>query len=221
VSTMNKVVFRDKEYEVDDSGFLIDPYSWDEDFATGMAPTAGIDHGLSSEHWKVIRFIRETYEKLGRCPLVYQTCKLNSLRLRHLQKLFPTGYLRGACKLAGVTYRSEFVDKSRLDSYADKELERVGEKSYEVDVKGFLIDFRDWDEDFAIHKCHEMKMPQKLGERHWQIIKQLREIYMRTDRVPNVYEACSLIGVELEELELLFPDGYQRGAVKLAGLRVR
>ena len=37
--------------------------------------------------------------------------------------------------------------------------------------------------------------------------------------VPTVYEACADNGLELEDLEQLFSDGYHRGAVKLAGLR--
>lgn len=39
--------------------------------------------------------------------------------------------------------------------------------------------------------------------------------------VPTVYETCETFGIEIEELEQLFPDGYHRGAVKIAGLRVR
>jgi sulfur relay (sulfurtransferase) DsrC/TusE family protein len=60
-----------------------------------------------------------------------------------------------------------------------------------------------------------------LGDKHWQIIKYLRERYEKDKEVPTVYETCEENNIELEELEQLFPDGYHRGAVKIAGLRVR
>ncbi|MFH2054487.1 MAG: TusE/DsrC/DsvC family sulfur relay protein [bacterium] len=218
---MNKLTFRDKDYEVDAQGFLSDPQLWDDEFAVGMAPILGIRHGLTSEHWKVIRFIRKTYEELGRCPLVYQTCKLNGLLLRHLQRLFPTGYLRGACKLAGVTFREEITARSSSAVREEHSGEPDPDKRYEVDVRGFLVDHRDWDEEFAVNKCFEMKMPEGLTEQHWQLIYYLREYFIKTNEVPTVYETCRANSIELEELEELFPDGYHRGAVKLAGLRER
>jgi sulfur relay (sulfurtransferase) DsrC/TusE family protein len=48
------------------------------------------------------------------------------------------------------------------------------------------------------------------------------EVRSRLERgvVPTVYETFVANSLELEDLERLFPDGYQRDAVKLAGLRV-
>lgn len=45
------------------------------------------------------------------------------------------------------------------------------------------------------------------------------EIYEEHKRVPTVYVTCEDTGVELDLLERLFPDGYHRGLVKIAGLR--
>ncbi len=64
-------------------------------------------------------------------------------------------------------------------------------------------------------------MPEKLNESHWQIIRFLREFFRKNHRVPTVYETCESLRLSIEELERLFPDGYHRGAVKIAGLRVR
>jgi len=212
---MQVLTFAGRTYAVDPVDFLMDSRDWDETFAEGLAPGLGISGGLTPEHWAVIRFIREAHARTGRCPLVYQTCKACSLSLKGLHDLFPSGYLRGACKLAGVTYKEGFVggDTGRG---SDKE-----EKIYRVDVRGFLVDPEEWDEAFALRMAQDMKMEGGLTERRWEIIRYLRERFKTTGSVPTVYEACDARRASLEELERLFPDGYHRGAVKLAGLRVR
>ncbi len=67
---MSTVTFADKAYEVDADGFLLDFSQWDENFARSMAPRAGIISGLSDDHWKVIRFVRDYFKTSGKCPLV-------------------------------------------------------------------------------------------------------------------------------------------------------
>lgn len=98
---------------------------------------------------------------------------------------------------------------------------KVKNRTYEVDVRGYLVDPGQWDEGFAIHRAHEMMMATALGERHWQVIRYLRDRFARTRMVPTIYETCRANKLELKDLDRLFPDGYYRGAVKIAGLRVR
>ncbi len=216
---MHSITANGKTYEVDMEGFLLDYDQWDEDFARATASGVGIHDGLTLDHWKVINYIRDAYRDEGKCPLVYQTCRANSLHLHALQKLFPTGYLRGACKLAGMTYREGFLNASWLKAPQAQKPEV--EKVYRTDVRGFLVDAGEWDERFAVFKAGELKMPDGLTGRHWDIITFLRESYARDSKVPTVYETCDAFGLELDEFEALFPDGYHRGAVKIAGLRVR
>lgn len=210
-----------KTFETDSEGFLLDIGQWSEQFAEAMAARAGIPHGLTEKHWKVIRFIRDTYKELGKCPLVYQTCKLNGLNLKELKSLFPTGYLRGACRLAGLTYKESYLKSAWLEPGNPEGMTRGGKKSYEVDARGFLVDPYDWDEQYSISKADEMKMPGPLTDAHWKIIYFIRSYYHDKKVIPTVYETCEVNSIELDELERLFPDGYHRGAVKLAGLRVR
>lgn len=212
--------FGNKSYTVDTEEFLSDYNEWDEDFARGMAPKVGIIGGLSEDHWKIIYFIRDTFKKTGKCPLVYETCRMNRLHLEELKKLFPAGYLRGACKLTGITYKEGYLDQAGLEELAERITSPPQEKSYEIDSRGFLVNPSDWDEGFAALKAYEMKMP-KLTEKHWTIIQFLRKSFEKNNLVPTVYETCEVNGIELDELEKLFPDGYHRGAVKVAGLRVR
>ena len=218
---MKTVTFNDRTYQVDDEGFLLDFEKWDEGFAEVTAVELKNGYGLTKEHWQVIYFIRRTYKELGRCPLVYQTCKMNGLHLKEFKHLFPTGYLRGACKLAGLTYKEGYLGHSWLEE-TDSDFETVNsEKTYTVDVRGFLVDPYEWDEQFAIYKAYEMKVPELLTRKHWQIIIFIRDYFKSNKRIPTVIETCDGVDVDFDELERLFPDGYHRGAVKLAGLRVR
>jgi TusE/DsrC/DsvC family sulfur relay protein len=95
------------------------------------------------------------------------------------------------------------------------------DKNYEVDSKGFLVGFDQWDEQYAIYRAYDTKVNGgKLTKRHWQIIRFLRESYAYNHDVPTVYETCDANHIDIEELEKLFPDGYHRGAVKIAGLKI-
>jgi tRNA 2-thiouridine synthesizing protein E len=218
---MDAIAFDGKSYEIDRQGFLEKSEDWDESFAEGTAPFVGIRGGLTEQHWEVIRFIRNQFKETGDCPLVYSTCRAFGLRLREMEALFPAGYLRGACRLAGITYRDRFVDFFGGLPHRVRGEEPLSEKAYRVDVFGFLIDPSDWDESYAENKAREMKVPGGLSEKHLQILRQLRERFQETGVVPTVIECCKENGIELDALEALFPDGYHRGAVKLAGLCVR
>jgi tRNA 2-thiouridine synthesizing protein E len=213
-----------KIFNVDAEGFLLDYEQWDENFAAAMAAEVKIPGGLTPEHWNVIRFIRNAFSQTGTCPLVYQTCKANGLRLRDLKRLFPTGYLRGACRLAGITYKERTVNyygEKAPEFRAEIAGPTLGEKVYGVNIQGFLVDPSQWDENFAIHKAQEMKVGEGLTAGHWKIIHFLRDYFQKNSLVPTVYETCEANQIELDELERLFPDGYHRGAVKIAGLRAR
>jgi len=218
---MADFTFKGKTYLIDWQGFLLDFKKWDENFAEGMAVSANISPGLTKEHWDIIHFIRDSFNKEGRCPIVYQTCRMNGLRLNDFKRLFPTGYLRGACKLAGITYKESFAKHPGLISSDEEAADIVLDKTDEIDICGFLMNPFEWDERFAIFRANEMKMPEGLTDQHWLIINFLRESYEKNNEVPTVYETCEANDIELEELERLFPDGYHRGAVKIAGLRVR
>lgn len=211
---------RNKAYETDGDDFLENPYTWDESFAEEMAGRVDISGGLTAPHWRVINFIRNTFLETGRCPPIYKTLRDLNLRIKDMKKLFPSGYLRGACKLAGLTYRAQHIHPLWLERKGIAKIPDFLEKKvYRVDAYGFLVDPGEWDEDFALHKSDELKMPEGLTEEHWRIVKFLRARFQETGSVPTVYETCEDNEIEIEDLERLFPDGYHRGAVKISGLR--
>ena len=218
---MATVEFEGKVYEVDEQGFLSHPEQWDENFARGLAPLVGILSGLTSEHWCIISFIRNTFTETGRCPMVHEIGRDCGMKLADLKKLFPSGYLRGACKLAGLTYLEEEVHSSWLPTKRmTKVTTALAERVYRVNIWGFLVVPSEWDEEYAVFRAREMKMPE-LTQKHWSIIRFLREQFQKTGAVPTVHQTCEAFKIEIEELGELFPDGYNRGAVKIAGLRVR
>ena len=90
--------------------------------------------------------------------------------------------------------------------------------TYRIDFWGFLVDPDEWDEHFALLKAHEMKVPGGLTPDHWEVIRFLRQEYFRVGKVPTFSETCEAVGVGLGIFRALFPDGFHRGAVKIAGL---
>ena len=211
-----------KVYDLDADGFLLHPKKWDPNLAEGLAVDLGIHSGLTKEHWDVIHFIRGELEKTGKCPNLFETCRANNLRRSELKRLFPTGYMRGACKLAGMSYKEAYLGADYMEHSA-KDLHAVAQRQeYRVDVRGFLVDPDEWDEHYAAHRAYEMKIPGgKLNKSHWQVIRFLRSTYYKTGKIPTVTETCEALDMDIDELEKLFPDGYHRGVVKIAGLRLR
>jgi tRNA 2-thiouridine synthesizing protein E len=207
--------FKGKIYEVDEDDFLLHPDEWDKDFAEGMAPRTGISGELTPAHWDALWFIREFYLENGKCPIVHKACKDQNLRLADLQRLFPAGYRRGACKLAGLCYNPEHANLSVLP----KSVVSVSTSLiYRTNVRGFLVDPAEWNVEFAEHKWEETKMTGPLTEEHWKIIYYLRARFAKTGKIPTIYETCVENDIDIEKFGTLFPDGYHRGAVKIAGL---
>lgn len=202
---MGKVRFNDKEYEVDEHGYLSPPEQWDEDFAEGQAAALGIHSGLTERHWQIIHYLRRKFIEEKTVPLVARTCLDNDIALQELRSLFPTGYHRGAVKIAGVNYRYLPAPPPPR------------KPPYKLDELGFLADFNTWDLDFVEYMMKEQGAGSPT-DRHWDIIRYLRDYYERHQNIPTVYEACSANDLSLKELMELFPEGYRRGACRLAGL---
>ncbi|MBN2321992.1 MAG: TusE/DsrC/DsvC family sulfur relay protein [Acidobacteria bacterium] len=225
---MNSVTFNGKTYKTDNQGFLTDNEQWDEEFAEGMAAELGIEGGLNKKHWRVIHFIRNSFQKTGECPLVYESCRQNGFSLKKMKKLFPSGYLRCACKLAGITYSDRrvnfFGEESGIsgnNSHMKNGEPEAQEKTYTVDAMGFLTDYTEWDKNFAAHRILDMKVKGGIIQAHWEILDSMRTTYQRTHTVPTVFDFCEENAITLKQLERLFPAGYHRGIVKAAGLRIK
>ncbi len=208
------VEFRGKTYTLDKYGFLDPPEQWDEDFAQGMARMEGIYGGLTEEHWGIIRYLRAKFLDENTVPVIVFACADNNIRLSKLKTLFPTGYHRGACRIAGINY--EFMYNTNI--WLTYETYGILKSKYKLTGAGFLEDFDGWDRNFAQTVASEWKLPDGLTERHWEIIEYLRDHYRIHRNIPTVYETCQANRLGLKDLLSLFPGGYRRGACRAAGL---
>ena len=87
--------------EVDEDGFMTEPDTWSEEVAAALASTEGVDE-LGEEHWKVINYLRDYYQKFGVAPMIRKLCKETGFKLKKIYELFPSGPAKGACKVAGL-----------------------------------------------------------------------------------------------------------------------
>jgi tRNA 2-thiouridine synthesizing protein E len=92
---------------VDYEGYLVDPAQWNEQVAEELARQELIV--LSEEHWAAIRFMREYYERHQIAPDARHVMRhlaevkgATSAGRNDLFVLFPYGYVKQACRIAGM-----------------------------------------------------------------------------------------------------------------------
>ncbi|MGR9088891.1 MAG: TusE/DsrC/DsvC family sulfur relay protein, partial [Gammaproteobacteria bacterium] len=89
--------------------------------------------------------------------------------------------------------------------------------------QGFLVHSDDWDEDVA--ECLAELNGIDLKPEHWEIIRFMRDYYLRFKHLPNARVFAKAVAKSLGEekgrsryLHQLFPEGPLKCACKLAGL---
>ena len=98
---MAKVNLGGKEVDIDEDGFIQEPDLWDENVATALAKTEGVEE-MGEDHWKLVNYIRDYYAKFGIAPMVRKLCKECDFKLKYIYEMFPSGPAKGACKVAGL-----------------------------------------------------------------------------------------------------------------------
>ena len=87
-----------------DEGYLVDPLDWSEEVAVELARREGIV--LTDDHWAVMRFVREYYEQHHIIPdarfVIKFLAETRGAERNDLFKLFPYGYVKQTCKIAGM-----------------------------------------------------------------------------------------------------------------------
>lgn len=92
----------------DAEGYLIDPDDWNREVAQQLAAEEGIE--LSGDYWTVLHFMREYHAEHGIAPDVRHVTDFLARAQgvdkreakRRLFEMFPYGYVKQACKLAGM-----------------------------------------------------------------------------------------------------------------------
>ncbi len=88
-------------FEVDGDGFLAQPELWNNEVASLIAKSDGIEE-MGEKHWAIVNVIRKNYEEKGMAPMIRVICQETGVRLREIYELFPLGPARGACRVAGL-----------------------------------------------------------------------------------------------------------------------
>lgn len=95
------------DIEIDNEGYLMEPGDWNEALAKSLSYEEQLE--LSDEHWEVIKFIRNFYDAHLTAPDSRFVVKFLAKELgygkdakKQLFKLFPYGYVKQACKIAGM-----------------------------------------------------------------------------------------------------------------------
>ena len=97
-----------KRIELDEDGFLKDPSAWNEEVAKILCreecrdPDTGQMGVMKDEHWKIVKYLRQYWERFGMCPPIRMLVKETGIPLQRIYQLFPNGPAKGACRVAGA-----------------------------------------------------------------------------------------------------------------------
>jgi len=87
----------------------------------------------------------------------------------------------------------------------------------EVDAEGFLTDPAEWSEQIAAAIASDNGIAE-LTDRHWQVVRFMRETYLRDGEAPSIRSLGKTSGVSIKELYQLFPKGPAKLAAKIGGI---
>jgi TusE/DsrC/DsvC family sulfur relay protein len=95
-------------YQRDIEGYIVDPEAWDRDIARELAAEEHLE--LNEDYWQILEFMRDYWREHRVAPDVRHVVDYLSnergynkkAAKRHLFHLFPYGYVKQACKVAGM-----------------------------------------------------------------------------------------------------------------------
>lgn len=96
------------QYARDVEGYIVDPEDWNENLARLLAAEEYLE--LTDAHWQVLRFMQDYWHLHKVAPdvrhvtqhLVETQGMDKKAAKQHLFELFPYGYVKQACKIAGM-----------------------------------------------------------------------------------------------------------------------
>lgn len=91
--------------ERDAEGYLIDPADWNEDIARMLAAEERLE--LTDAHWDALQFMRAYFDEHqiaadARFVIRHLAGRFGREAQKKLFELFPYGYVKQACKIAGM-----------------------------------------------------------------------------------------------------------------------
>lgn len=93
----------------------------------------------------------------------------------------------------------------------------VLEHPIEVDAEGFLQKPEQWSEQLGDDIARQVGID-LLTDRHWLVIRFMRDRYLSTGSAPSIRTLGKESGVSTKELYQLFPKGPAKLAAKIGGI---
>jgi dissimilatory sulfite reductase related protein len=93
----------------------------------------------------------------------------------------------------------------------------IAEAPVEVDAEGFMTNAEQWNETIAEAIAAQNGIPE-LSERHWLVVRFMRDRYLATGNAPSIRSLGKESGVPVKELYQLFPKGPAKLAAKIGGI---
>ena len=87
----------------------------------------------------------------------------------------------------------------------------------DTDAEGFLLDPHQWNEQIAADLARVNGID-ALTDRHWLVVRFLRDTFLRTGAAPSIRALGKESGVPVKELYELFPKGPAKLAAKIGGI---
>jgi dissimilatory sulfite reductase related protein len=98
---METMTIAGKTLKLDADGNLADRNDWNEEIAGELAAQEGIAE-LTAQHWAVIHFMRQVFDKEGDAPSIRRLTKESGVDTKTLYQLFPKGPAKKAARIAGL-----------------------------------------------------------------------------------------------------------------------
>jgi TusE/DsrC/DsvC family sulfur relay protein len=93
----------------------------------------------------------------------------------------------------------------------------IADAQVDLDAEGFLTDPAQWNERIAAEIAAENGIPE-LTERHWLVVRYMRDRYLATGLAPSIRSLGKESGVPVKELYQLFPKGPAKLAARIGGI---
>jgi TusE/DsrC/DsvC family sulfur relay protein len=93
----------------------------------------------------------------------------------------------------------------------------IADAPVDVDAEGFMTKPEQWNEQIADAIAAENGIAE-LSDRHWLVVKFMRERFLSTGTAPTIRALGKESGVPIKELYELFPKGPAKLAAKIGGI---
>ncbi|HEU5082767.1 MAG TPA: TusE/DsrC/DsvC family sulfur relay protein [Acidimicrobiales bacterium] len=93
----------------------------------------------------------------------------------------------------------------------------IAGSSVELNDEGFFEDPSQWTEEM-VPELAEKEGIDELDDKHWQVIRFMRQEYFANGTGPTVRALGKTSGVSVKELYQLFPKGPAKVAARMAGI---